>query len=204
VGPEELTPYFTEKPQYTDSCFIPNTKIDFNLPSLTRKDFNIKEDLYLMAAFGNVYKITPELFSNWMSLLKNMPKAMLWLIDDNAATTKNLKYQIDALGANLEQVLFTPRVSIENFRSQLKLCDIFLDNFPYNCGSTAQDDIQSGINIVTMSGKSMVSRMSGSILNSLDKNTFISTSFIDNRNIIYREYNKKYSNLTLNHLDFNL
>jgi hypothetical protein len=36
--------------------------------------------------------------------------------------------------------------------------------------------------------------MCGSILNSLEKNTFIATNFIDYKNIVYKEYNKKYSN----------
>ena len=201
VLPEELTPYFTEKPQYTELCFIPKTKFEFNLPKLSRQDFNIEEDSFLMAAFGNVYKITPELFSNWMYLIKIMPNAILWIIDDNATTTRNLKNQIISSGAKLEQVLFTPRVSIENFRSQLRLCDIFLDNFPYNCGSTAHDVIQSDLNIVTMSGKSMVSRMCGSILNSLGKNAFISSNFNEYKEIVFTAYKQKYSNSTFNHLD---
>ena len=201
VLPEELTPYFTEKPQYTEPCFIPNTKIDFHLPSLSRIDFNIEEDIFLMAAFGNVYKITPDLFSIWMSLLINMPKAVLWLIDDNPATTRNLNNQIVLSGVNLQQVIFTPRVSIDKFRAQLKLCDIFLDNFPYNCGSTAHDVIQSNLNIVTMTGKSMVSRMCGSILNSLNKHDFISSNFLDYKAIVHKAYNEKYSLSTSDHLD---
>jgi hypothetical protein len=44
-----------------------------------------------MAAFGNVYKITPEMFATWMEILKEIPRAVLWLIDDNTTTTVNLK-----------------------------------------------------------------------------------------------------------------
>jgi len=195
VLPEELTPYFTEKPQYSNSCFIPNTKFEFKLPSLSRQNFKIEEDSFVMAAFGNVYKITPDLFSIWMSLLNDLPKSKLWLIDDNPTTTRNLKGHVSDAGVNLEKVIFTPRVSIENFRSQLKLCDIFLDNFPYNCGSTAHDVTQSNLNIVTMSGRSMVSRMCGSILNSLGQNTFISSNFNEYREIVVSAYKQKYSSI---------
>jgi len=191
VLPEELTPYFTEKPQYTDTSFIPSTVIDFNIPPLTRKDFKIKENVFLMAAFGNVYKITPELFDIWMSLIKKLPDSVLWLIDDNKTTTDNLKSHILNCGASLDQVIFTPRVNIEKFRAQLKICDIFLDNFPYNCGSTAHDVIQSGLCIVTRSGRSMVSRMCGSILNSLGKDKFISHNFDEYKSIVCEIYREK-------------
>jgi len=47
------------------------------------------------------------------------------------------------------------------------LADVFLDTFPYNCGSTTNDVVQAGVPIVTMSGRTLVSRMGGAILESL-------------------------------------
>ena len=162
--PEELTTYFTEKPLYIDGSFIPLTLDDAPLPNATRSAFGLAEDAFVMAAFGNVYKITPEMFATWMALLKEIPKAILWIIDDNPATTANLKAHATAANIDLNKIKFTPRTTHIEYKAKLKLADVFLDTFPYNCGSTSNDVINAGVPLVTISGKSLVSRMGGSIL----------------------------------------
>jgi len=60
------------------------------------------------------------------------------------------------------------------------LADVFLDTFPYNCGSTTNDVVQAGVPIVTMSGKTLVSRMGGSILQATGKSVdLIANSYGD-------------------------
>ena len=162
--PEELTTYFTEKPLYIDGSFIPLTRDDAPLPEAKRSAFGLAEDAFVMAAFGNVYKITPEMFATWMALLKEIPKAVLWIIDDNPATTANLKAHATAANIDLNKIKFTPRTTHIEYKAKLKLADVFLDTFPYNCGSTSNDVINAGVPLVTISGKSLVSRMGGSIL----------------------------------------
>jgi predicted O-linked N-acetylglucosamine transferase (SPINDLY family) len=73
--------------------------------------------------------------------------------------------------------MFTPRAAHAEYKAKLKLADVFLDTFPYNCGSTTNDVIQAGVPIVTMSGRTMVSRMGGSILNSINRTDLICDSF---------------------------
>jgi len=162
--PEELTTYFTEKPLYIDGSFIPLTRDDAPLPDATRSAFGLAEDAFVMAAFGNVYKITPEMYATWMTLLKEIPKAILWIIDDNPATTSNLKAHATAANIDLNKIKFTPRTTHIEYKAKLRLADVFLDTFPYNCGSTSNDVINAGVPLVTISGKSLVSRMGGSIL----------------------------------------
>jgi predicted O-linked N-acetylglucosamine transferase (SPINDLY family) len=162
--PEELTPYFTEKPLYVEGSFIPLTQSAPLSVTTTRAEHGLPEDAFVMAAFGNVYKITPEMFATWMEILKEIPRAVLWLIDDNATTTANLKAHAQAAVADVERIVFTPRSSHQEYRAKLKLADVFLDTFPYNCGSTTNDVINAGVPLVTMSGRTMVSRMGASVL----------------------------------------
>jgi len=102
-----------------------------------------------------------------MDILKQIPSAVLWMIDDNPVTRKNLIQQAREFGVGEEKIKFSPRVSPDAFRAQLKLADVFLDTYPYNCGATSNDVIAAGLPMVTCSGKTMVSRMGGSILSSL-------------------------------------
>ena len=182
--PEELTTYFTEKPLYIDGSFIPLTRDDAPLPDATRSAFGLAEDAFVMAAFGNVYKITPEMFATWMALLKEIPKAVLWIIDDNQATTANLKAHATAANIDFNKIKFTPRTTHIEYKAKLKLADVFLDTFPYNCGSTSNDVINAGVPLVTISGKSLVSRMGGSILKNTKLETYICSTFEQYKNKI--------------------
>ncbi len=170
--PPELEPYFAEKPLRLSSSFIPLTPETDAPLTVTREQYGLPTDAFVMAAFGNSYKFTPELFSVWLLLLDDIPQAVLWLVDDNPATTANLKAFIYRSGAPADRIVFTPRGHYEEYRQRLKLADVFLDTFPYNCGSTTNNVVQAGLPMVTMYGKTMVSRMGLSILSSLDLEYF--------------------------------
>jgi len=164
--PAELTDYFTERPKYIDGSFIPLANNNVGLPLLGREDVGLPKESFVMGAFGNVYKITPEIFSCWMKLLNEIPDSILWLIDDNPTTTNNLRNCARAENADLSRIIFSPRVPHKVFCAQLKLCDIFLDTYPYNCGSTTNDVINAQIPIVSRFGRTLVSRMGLSIISS--------------------------------------
>jgi predicted O-linked N-acetylglucosamine transferase (SPINDLY family) len=176
VLPEELTPYFTEKPLYVEGSFIPLTKPAPTTVTTTRAEHGLPEDAFVMAAFGNVYKITPEMFNTWLDILAEIPNSILWLIDDNAATTRNLRLYATSKNADLNRIVFSSRSSHSEYVAKLALADVFLDTFPYNCGSTSNDVISAGVPLLTMQGNTMVSKMGSSILiNSQQTNTIVSS-----------------------------
>jgi predicted O-linked N-acetylglucosamine transferase (SPINDLY family)/ADP-heptose:LPS heptosyltransferase len=190
VLPEELTPYFTEKPLYTDDCFIPLTQNTEEFLDLKRSDYRLKDDAFVMAAFGNVYKITPEMFTVWLEILKSHPNSILWLVDDNKQTTHNLKSFAHSFGIEEERIVFTPRANHQEYKSRLKLADVFLDTYPYNCGSTSNDVIQAGLDLVTLCGKTMVSRMGFSILNRVGKPRLVAKSFKEYKDIVDQVFSR--------------
>jgi len=177
--PPEHTEYFMETPLYVEGSFIPLTPPDKDLPLVTRADVGLPEDAFVMGAFGNVYKITPEMFAVWMKLLKEIPDSVLWLIDDNPTTTENLKNQARVANADMSRINFSTRTGHKDFCARLKLCNIYLDTYPYNCGSTSNDVIKAGLPLITQFGKTMVSRMGLSILSSTDGNIYSTNSSND-------------------------
>ncbi len=167
VIPEELTTYFTEKPLYVDGCFIPVVNEQKTYLTVKRSDLGIPDDAFVMAALGNVYKITEAMFSTWLRIMEKLPNAFLWLIDDNETTTRNLQQFARNFGANLTRIIFSKRCDLAQYKARLSLADVFLDTFPYNCGSTAKDVLEAQVPLVTLSGRTMVSRMGGSMIHSL-------------------------------------
>jgi predicted O-linked N-acetylglucosamine transferase (SPINDLY family) len=177
VLPEELTPYFTEKPLYLEGSFLPFNKCDDTLPTLSRESLQLPQDAFLMAAFGNVYKLNEDLLDAWIAILRQSDRAVLWLMDDNHFTTEQLKIKISCYGIEEGRVVFSPRSNYTEYLARLKLADLFLDSYPYNCGSTTRDVLNCGVPIVTLRGKTMVSRMGASMLTALGMEELITNDF---------------------------
>jgi predicted O-linked N-acetylglucosamine transferase (SPINDLY family) len=108
-----------------------------------------------------------------MEILKEIPRAVLWLVDDNPTTTANIRKQAMLAHADVSRILFTGRSAHVEYKAKLKLADVFLDNFPYNCGSTTNDAINAGLPLVTRSGKTLVSRMGKSVLSNIGASELI-------------------------------
>lgn len=167
--PPQLAVHFTERPVHMRGSFLPLPRVSPDLPALQRAELGLPEQAFVMAALGNVYKITPEMFACWMRLLKRIDDAVLWLIDDNPATTANLRAEVARAGVDADRVVFCPRIPHPSFCAALRLADVYLDTFPYNCGSTSADVVNAGVPLVTMYGRSMVSRMGLSLVSSLQR-----------------------------------
>lgn len=189
---QKAAEYFSEEPLYVDGSFLPlstcmgdsSTMLETDKRSALRGELGFNDEAFVMAAFGNVYKINQSLFEAWMQVLKDASTAVLWLLDDNPTTTSQLTKHANSFGIGPERLRFTPRVSPAQFRQNLKLADVFLDTYPYNCGSTSNDVIAAGIPLVTCSGETMVSRMGGSILTALGMDHLIASDLDEYQEIV--------------------
>jgi predicted O-linked N-acetylglucosamine transferase (SPINDLY family) len=182
--PEELTPYFSEKPLYVEGSFLPLNHMPTPSCSQSRTDLGLPEGAFVMACFNNVYKFNSEMFATWMNILKRVDDAVLWLLDDNASATRELKKQIAYHGVALNRVVFAKRTSHAEYRARMQLADVFLDTTPYNSGSTARDVLDCGLPMVTLSGRTCVSRMAGSLLHSIGLDELITYCHADYENLV--------------------
>ena len=118
----------------------------------------------VFGCFCQTFKIQPEIFSAWMRILSEVPNSVLWLASGPEGSIENLKlcsehYQIDP-----GRIIVAQRCGIDEYLSRFTLMDVYLDTFPYTSGTVASDALYAGCPVVTLSGKTMVSRMAGSIL----------------------------------------
>ena len=60
--------------------------------------------------------------------------------------------------------MFGPRLSPENYLARYQVADLFLDSFPFNAGTTANDALWMGLPLLTLTGRSFASRMAGALL----------------------------------------
>ena len=67
-----------------------------------------------------------------------------------------------------------------------------MDSYPCNAHTTASDSLQANLPIITMSGTSMSSRVSGSLLNTLELSELICSNFDEYKEKVNYFLNNKY------------
>ncbi len=176
ILPEEHEKYYSEKPLRINNCFqICDRKRDVsNL--MTREKCGLPNDAFVFCCFNNNYKITEPIFSSWMRILHKTQNTVLWLLADNPWAQQNLIATARKHGINPQRLFFAERVAPATYLSRYRLADLFLDTFPFNAGTTANDALWMGIPLLTLSGQSFASRMGGSLLRALGLTELIATT----------------------------
>jgi predicted O-linked N-acetylglucosamine transferase (SPINDLY family) len=164
VLPEAMQPYYTERPIYLPHCYQASDRQRPVGPMPTRAQYGLPEDAFVYCSFNNNFKFTPEVFRIWMRSLKAVPGSVIWLLADNRWSQENMLREADAAGVARERLVFAPRAMPPEYLARMQLVDLFLDTFPYNAGTTANDVLWMGTPLLTRSGNSFISRMAGSLL----------------------------------------
>jgi predicted O-linked N-acetylglucosamine transferase (SPINDLY family) len=118
----------------------------------------------VFCSFNNNYKITPDMFRCWLRILRQVPGSVLWLLADNEWARDNLCQEALAAGVEPARLVFAPRARYDEYLARYRVADLFLDTFPFNGGTTANDVLWMGLPLVTLSGETFASRMAGALL----------------------------------------
>jgi protein O-GlcNAc transferase len=178
--PEKLERHYSEKIIFMPGSYQVNDSTRQIAPETgTRSDHGLPEKGFVFCSFNQAAKISPQMFSIWMRLLKQVEGSVLWLLAFNAYTEKNLMEEAASFGISPERIIFAPKMPLDEHLARYKLADLFLDTFPYNAHTTASDALWGGCPIVTCSGETFASRVAGSLMSALDVEGMIANSFSD-------------------------
>ncbi|MFK5977673.1 MAG: tetratricopeptide repeat protein [Rhizobiaceae bacterium] len=166
VTPMHHQPHYDEAIVQLSQCYMPNdTKRKISQQTQSRKAHGLPEEGFVFCSFNNSYKITEELFSIWMGLLKQLEGSVLWLFEANPLCKANLQREALALGIGPERLVFAPKLpKLEDHLARYRLADLFLDSTPYNAHTTASDALWSGLPVLSCAGDTFASRVAGSLL----------------------------------------
>jgi predicted O-linked N-acetylglucosamine transferase (SPINDLY family) len=184
VMPPELQRYCSERPILLPHCYqVSDRRRDVAPPQTqTRSRYglpSVESGAFVFCSFNNNHKFTPEMFGAWMRILGAVPGSVLWLLADNDTARANMLSAAQAAGVAPERLVFAPRVSPAEYLARFTLADLVLDTFPFNAGTTASDALWMGTPIVTLSGRTYISRMAGSLLTAVGLPDLITTSLAD-------------------------
>jgi len=134
--------------------------------TLERADCGLPADAVVLCSFNQPYKMGPEVFAQWMEILKPAPQTVLWLMDPQPeqGIADRLRDAASAAGVARDRLIFAPKRPQPEYLAQLRLADLFLDTFPYNAHTTAADALWMGCPVLTRPGGSFASRVAASLL----------------------------------------
>lgn len=180
--------YFNE-----NIIFLPNSyqcNEEKKLISVCKKDSGLPENKFILCSLNNSRKYNIELLDCWSNILFNNPNTILWLLNDKKEIKDKLLSYFASKKIKLHRIIFANKVDTQKHISRLSLADLYLDSYPCNAHTSASDALQANLPIVTLTGRSMSSRVTGSLLNSLDLQELITNNFYN--------YEKKINQLIRN------
>lgn len=176
--PDEMKNFYSEKVVYLSSCYQinDNTKV-IGSNFKTRAELGLNETDFVYCSFNQTSKINPTIFKVWMNILNKTKSSVLWLYCTEQIVADNLLSEAAKYHINPERIIFAKRISLENHLCRYQFADLFLDSFPYTSHTTASDCLWAGTPLLSICGHSFASRVSSSLLNSLNLNELITYSF---------------------------
>jgi predicted O-linked N-acetylglucosamine transferase (SPINDLY family) len=175
--PEGTAQFYSEKPLYMPDVYQVSDRKRVAGPKPSRESCGLPAEGFVFCSFNNNYKLTPEVFDVWMSILRRVPGSVLWLLADNPWAEDNLRREAEARNIDSQRLVFAGRVSPENYLARYLVADLFLDSFPFNAGTTANDALWMGLPVLTCSGRSFASRMAGALLSAAGLQELITYNF---------------------------
>ena len=167
--PPESQSHYSEKPIYLPIQYQPQNDNIWQLAkNMSKRDVGFPEDAFVFCAIHNTYKISPQVFRIWMKILGRCQGSVLWLLETSTQARENLLAEAQKFGIGAERLFFTKKAGYSIYLSQLQTADLFLDTFVYSAGATASDALWAGVPVLSKPGLSYASRMSSSLLVSLD------------------------------------
>jgi protein O-GlcNAc transferase len=178
IVPDDQQPYFTEKLIHLPGCYqINDSKREIASHTPTRAECDLPAEGFVFCDFNNSYKITPEVFSIWMELLKEVPGSVLWLLEGNSAVAVNLRREAEVRGVARDRLIFAAKKPMAEHLARHRLADLFLDTFPVCAHTTASDALWAGCPLLTLAGATFIARVAGSLLRTIGLPELITTSF---------------------------
>lgn len=179
VLPFDQQKFYSEKIVHLPHCYQVNDSIRVIGPPPSRTEVGLPPGAFVFCCFNAAWKVAPDMFDIWMRLLKAVPGSILWLLDDNATATANLKAAASARGVDPARLVFAPRMPSADHLARHACADLFLDTLPYNAHTTASDALWTGLPLVTCMGNAFPGRAAASLLTAIGLPELITTSLAD-------------------------
>ena len=181
IIPEDQCAFYDERVVWLPESYqVNDNRRAISADTPTRAECGLPDTGFVFCCFNNAYKITPAMFDIWMRLLQAVEGSVLWLRDNGAAATANLRREAERRGVAAERVIFAGRVALmADHLARYRQADLFLDTLPYNAHTTASDALSAGVPVLTCLGSTFAGRVAASVLRTIGLDDLVARSLAD-------------------------
>lgn len=161
--------FFSERLAFLPRCYLPGEFDRLPVSPAPRREAGLPDDAFVFCSFNANYKILPETFACWMSILRETKNGVLWLSEPNEIAKANLRREAAGRGIAPDRLIFAAHVpSFAGHLRRVAAADLFLDTLPFNAHSTAIDAVAAGVPVLTQAGTAMAGRAGTSLVSALN------------------------------------
>ena len=181
IVPAENFEFYSEKVVWLPDTFVGSDNgrpIGERTPA--RSELGLPANGFVFCCFNQSYKLNPTMFDVWMRLLAAIDGSVLWLKDNDAAATRNLRLEAERRGIAAQRLVFAPSVSrVADHLARHRQADLFLDTLPYNAHTTTNDALWAGLPVLSCLGTTFAGRVAASMLSAVGLPELITTSLAE-------------------------
>jgi predicted O-linked N-acetylglucosamine transferase (SPINDLY family) len=168
IIPEKHFNFYSEEVIYMPDIYQPFTPNIFSI-NAKKSDFDLPENSLILGCFSRIEKILPNIFDIWMNILKKYKDVYLALCIKKIEVIDNIKKYCDDNKFDFNRIIFLDPIEHKKNLERISTFDLYLDTFPYNGHTGISDSLyQSCVPTISLTGNSFASRVSLSLLNSLN------------------------------------
>ncbi|HEY9153774.1 MAG TPA: tetratricopeptide repeat protein, partial [Opitutaceae bacterium] len=146
---------------HTFWCYDPIALTGNSIPLGHRSD----ETPITLGCLNNFCKVNDQVLALWRRVLDAIPNSRFVLMAPRGSARTRVREQLGLNENHIEFFEFAPR---DRYLERYQSIDLCLDTYPYNGHTTSLDALWMGVPVVTLCGKTAVSRAGYSLLANLD------------------------------------
>jgi protein O-GlcNAc transferase len=177
---------FSERLIRLPHCYQSNDRQRAIATRPTRAEVGLPDGAFVFCSFNQPFKINRAIFALWLDLLRAVPRAVLWLKDDNRWATAALREHARAGGIDPARLVFGRNLPLPGHLARLSLADLALDCQPYGSHTTASDALWAGVPQIAYRGDTFAARVSASLLTAIGLPELIVHSDAEYRDLAIR------------------
>ncbi len=168
VIPETSRRHYTEKTVWLpDSYQVNDRRRTIADKVFSRAALGLPAEGFVFCCFNNTYKITPDIFGVWASILEKVDNSVLWLLRTNHAAARNLTNEAQQRGIDPSRLIFADYMPLSDHLARYRAAGLFLDTLPYGAHTTASDALWAGLPVLTCTGNTFPGRVATSLLKAI-------------------------------------
>lgn len=166
--PQESEHWYAEKIIRLPVFQINDSRRKISPRIFSREELGLPESGFVYCCFNNTFKFNPEVFDVWAQILAEVECSVLYLLSISSETTENILKEFEKRGIARTRIVIGGRIPTPEYLARYRTCDLFLDTWPFNAGTTASDALWTGLPVLTCMCEAFAGRMAGSLLTALE------------------------------------